>query len=272
MHEIDESPRFSLIIPAWNEASYLPRLLDTVARARDGFHGGPGAIEVIVADNDSTDGTALLARNRGCRVAHVEERRIACVRNGGAAIARGEILCFVDADYRIHPETFNAIDEAMQTGRFVGGATGARFERMSAGIAMTLLALLPLWLTGVDVGVWFCSRDTFDEVGGYDETLPITEDVRFLWAIKKAGRRRRPRQRLTRLSSWGSFVRTFRGGPDIDATTDIAGVRAVVSTRKFDKYGDWHFLRDMLVFPLCLLLAPKRMGTHIQRYWYEDER
>ena len=58
-------------------------------------------------------------------------------------MARGAILSFVDADMRIHPETFNAIDEAMNTGRYVGGATGVRVERMSLGIAATVVAILP---------------------------------------------------------------------------------------------------------------------------------
>ena len=94
------APRFSLIIPAWNEQAYLPRLLDTVDEARTRYRGGPDAAEVIVADNDSTDATAVIARDRGCRVVHVAKRRIAAARNGGAGIARGEILCFVDADFR----------------------------------------------------------------------------------------------------------------------------------------------------------------------------
>jgi 4,4'-diaponeurosporenoate glycosyltransferase len=63
--------RVSLVIPARNEASLLPRLLDTVDTARARYQAGPGAVEVIVADNGSTDRTAEIARNRGCRVVDV---------------------------------------------------------------------------------------------------------------------------------------------------------------------------------------------------------
>ena len=266
------APRMSLIIPAWNEQAYLPRLLDTVDAARACYHGGPDAVEVIVADNDSTDRTAEIARERGCHVAYVERRRIACARNGGAAMARGEILCFVDADFRIHPETFNAIDDAMRTGRYVGGATGMRVERMSLGIASTLFAILPLlWLTGLDAGVWFTERRAYDEVGGYNEELPVSEDVRFLWAIQRAGRRRRPRQRLVRLSSWRSFWRTLTPPPaQVAESIEVCGVRAVLSTRKFDKHGDWHFLLGLLSLPVLVLRG--RLGKYIRQYWYEDER
>ena len=68
------APRMSLIIPAWNEQAYLPRLLDTVDAARACYHGGPDAVEVIVADNDSTDRTAEIARERGRHVAYVVEK------------------------------------------------------------------------------------------------------------------------------------------------------------------------------------------------------
>ncbi|UCC49033.1 MAG: glycosyltransferase, partial [Gemmatimonadota bacterium] len=108
-------PRLSLIVPAYNEQEYLPRLLDTVDVARERYQGGPEAIEVVVVDNLSTDRTEEMARARGCRVVRVERRVIAAARNGGAHAARGEVLAFVDADSRIHPETFNAIDRALAT-------------------------------------------------------------------------------------------------------------------------------------------------------------
>ncbi len=43
-------------------------------------------------------------------------------------------MCFVDADTRIHGETFRAIDDALAGGRVVGGATGVRLERWSPGM------------------------------------------------------------------------------------------------------------------------------------------
>ena len=49
--------RISLVIPAYNEAELLPRLLDTVDTARQCYRHGATAVEVIVADNGSTDRT-----------------------------------------------------------------------------------------------------------------------------------------------------------------------------------------------------------------------
>ncbi len=137
------TPTYSLVIPAFNEQSYLPRLLDSVDIAREQYLQGSAAVEVIVADNKSRDDTARIARDRGCRVATIEKRCIAAVRNGGAALAIGDILCFVDADMRIHPDTFNAIDAAMKTEKYVAGATGVTMENLSPGILAAMAIMFP---------------------------------------------------------------------------------------------------------------------------------
>ena len=74
----------SLIIPAHNETKLLPRLLATVDEARRRFVGGADAVEVMVADNASTDGTSKVAAAGGCVVVLVAKRLIAAARNGGA--------------------------------------------------------------------------------------------------------------------------------------------------------------------------------------------
>ncbi len=117
--------RFSIIIPGYNEENFLPRLLDSIAVARSNFSGGADQIEVIVADNSSTDSTAEVAAAHGARVVTITKRCIAAARNGGARAGGGEILCFIDADSAVHPETFNAIDQAMKSGRYIWGVTGA---------------------------------------------------------------------------------------------------------------------------------------------------
>src|SRR5262252_8697986 len=78
-------PRLSVIIPAYNEEKYLPRLLAGIAAARARYRRGAGAVEVVVADNGSTDATAEVAEARGCRVVPVSKRVIGAARNGGAS-------------------------------------------------------------------------------------------------------------------------------------------------------------------------------------------
>lgn len=240
-------PDISLVIPAYNEASYLPRLLDTIDAARRHYTGGADAIEVIVADNSSTDGTAAIARARGCVVAPVAKRMIAASRNGGAAAATAPILCFVDADMRIHPDTFNAIARAMRNPRIVGGATGVTMERWSVGIALTFALILPLvWLTGMDTGVVFMRRADFIEAGGYPEGRHFAEDVAFLFKLIRLGRSRG--QRMTRLR----------------------GHKSIASARKFDRYGDWHYFWMMPRLAIGTFLPQASNHPTARKYWYED--
>lgn len=237
----------SLITPAYNEEKLLPRLLKSANEARARYHRGPDAAEIIVSDNNSTDSTAAIALQAGARVTKVERRRIAAARNGGAAIARGHILAFVDADTDVHPETFNAIDAAMSTGKFAGGATGWHFERNSAGLAVTrfVVGTLVTGLLRMEGGVVFCSRAAFDAVGGYNEAKDIAEDVEFFRAVRKYGKRNGLRMKM--------------GTPEAEA---------IVCTRKFDEHGDWHMF-FMAWWPLIKRQSFRKI---VDDYWYPEQR
>jgi glycosyltransferase involved in cell wall biosynthesis len=242
-------PRFSLIIPAYNEEAYLPALLNSVARARTRYIGGPDNIEIVVVDNASTDSTAKLARSSACRVVREDKRVIAAVRNTGARNARGQVLVFIDADNIMHPDTFNAIDQRLATGKVVAGASGVKMQRMSFGIAVTYALMVPLvWLTRMDTGVVFCRREDFETVGGYNEGRLFAEDVQLLWDLLKLGRKRG--QKLCRIRS----------------------IKAIYSTRKFDRHGDWHWLGLALRFLYGLIFSKSSMDKFAQRYWYGDQR
>lgn len=241
-------PRFSLIIPAYNEEHYLPRLLDSVDGARKRFSLGPEAVEVIVADNQSIDGTARVAAARACRVVPVEKRVIAAVRNGGAAAARGEILAFVDADSEVHPNTFDEIERILATGSYVAGATGVRMERWSLGIAVTYAIMVPIViLMRMDTGVVFCRRDDFMTVGGYNEDRLFGEDVQFLLDLRRLGKERN--QRLVRVRS----------------------AKALASTRKWDRHGEWHYITQVFRLAWLMIRSPSAHTKFALDYWYSED-
>ncbi len=244
-----DRPRYSLVIPAYNEEAYLPRLLDSVDKARSRYTSGADSVEIIVADNASTDRTALIAVERGCTVVSVQKRVIAATRNGGASRASGELLCFVDADSRIHPETFNAIDRAVDSGKVVAGATGVTLERWSLGLAATYAMMMAMVIPlRMDTGVVFCRREDFINIGGYNEDRMFAEDVQFLWDLKKLGHARK--QRLVRVTS----------------------ARAIASTRKFDKYGEWHYFTQIFRLGFLMFRNPRATTDFAQKYWYGDDR
>lgn len=241
--------RFSVIIPAYNEEKLLPRLLESIEIARANYSGDREQIEVIVADNGSTDRTAEVATRHGARVVHVAKRNIGAARNGGARAASGEILCFIDADSAIHPQTFNEIERVMKTGRYVWGVTGAVPERKSFPVLVTHYSFMPMvWLTGLDIGLSFCRRQDFEAVGGYDESRLYAEDIFLPWALRRLGRARGQK-----------FIR-------------IPKAKALSSARKFDQFGDWHYF-PMLVLAVRNLVTSNWTDEKLAgRYWYNPER
>jgi glycosyltransferase involved in cell wall biosynthesis len=85
--------RFSVIVPAYNEAAYLGQALDSLLH-----QDYDGTYEVIVVDNNSRDDTAAIAARYGVRVVQEPEQGVCAARQRGVDCARGEIIISTDAD------------------------------------------------------------------------------------------------------------------------------------------------------------------------------
>jgi glycosyltransferase involved in cell wall biosynthesis len=108
----------SVIIPTYNEAKYLPDLLESLkSQTCNGF-------EIIVADSGSSDGTIELAKQAGAIVLEGEKKGVAEGRNRGAKAAKNEILLFVDADCVLPSNLIQSVLEASQNPNVIGGSTG----------------------------------------------------------------------------------------------------------------------------------------------------
>ena len=86
---------YSVIIPAYNEETFLPATLTSLHLAMDSIpHNG----EIIVVDNNSTDNTRQVAEKYGAKVVFEPFRQIAKARNSGAKAAKSIFFIFLDAD------------------------------------------------------------------------------------------------------------------------------------------------------------------------------
>ena len=84
--------KFSFIIPAFNEEEFISNCVKSIKNQEgDDF-------EIIVVDNGSSDKTAEIAKNLGVALVSEEKKGISNARNFGVMKAKGEFLCFVDAD------------------------------------------------------------------------------------------------------------------------------------------------------------------------------
>ena len=177
----------SFIIPAFNEERTLGQALQAISNAIATL---PESVEVIVVDDASTDATAAAAAAGGARLLQVNCRHIAATRNAGARAARGAWLIFVDADTLVTGEVVRAAIAALQTGA-VGGGCDIRFEgRLPLYARVLIAAALPVY-RGLRLAAGcfvFCTREAFDRVGGFDETLFAAEEVVLSRALRQHGR------------------------------------------------------------------------------------
>ncbi len=177
----------SFIIPAYNEERGLGRTLAALHAAASDL-GEP--YELIVVDDASTDGTAMVAEAGGARVVHVHYRQIASTRNAGARVARGNILIFVDADTVVPPATLRASVDALRRGAVGGGA----FVRLDGRLPFYGWLLVWIVRSAMRIGrlaagcYVFCTRDAFDLSGGFDERLFATEEIALSRTLGRLGR------------------------------------------------------------------------------------
>ena len=176
---------------------------------------------MIVAVNRCTDRTEEIAVARGARVVQTEARNLAKIRNTAAQSATGDIIVTIDADSRMSPNMLVDIDRLLRSGRYIGGGVMMWPERWSLGIVATGLMLLPLALRHrVSGGLFWCFREDFEAIGGFDEKWVSVEDLDFAKRLKAYGK--------TKGKRFGTILRSY----------------IITSCRKFDTFGDWFLVRD----------------------------
>jgi len=198
----------SVIIPALDEGPRLAALL------RDLLPLGPAA-EVIVVDGGSRDDTVAVARERGARVILSEGGRGPQLR-AGAAIAAGDLYCFLHADLRLPPATVDRLSALIRDPP--GEAVAFRFciDGRSAGYRViewgTNLRSAWLGLPYGDQGL-VVGRAAYEACGGYPP-IPLMEDVALVRQLRASvGIRLLREPVLVSPRRWerdGAFRRTVR--------------------------------------------------------------
>jgi glycosyltransferase involved in cell wall biosynthesis len=177
----------SFVIPAYNEECLIGQTLRTLL---DSAQALEESYEVIVVDDASTDRTAEIARSFGATVIPVNLRKISAVRNAGVRAARGEMLIFIDADTSVPATVLVGAVENIRQGAVGGGARVQMDGRVpSWAPALMTLTSWSLCRLGLAAGCFlFARRDTFEEVGGFDEEYYASEEIHLSRALKAKGR------------------------------------------------------------------------------------
>jgi glycosyltransferase involved in cell wall biosynthesis len=187
-----EPVKISVVVPAFNEERGLAGSLASIRAALTAFDRRGWASELIVCDNNSTDGTAALAKAAGAIVVFEPVNQIARARNTGAARATGDWLVFVDADSHPGVELFADVAEEIQRGRCLAGGSfvaldGDRRLPRVAVAGWNLISRLTRWAAGSFI---FCETAAFREAGGFSLEFFAGEEIDLFRRLKRAARRK----------------------------------------------------------------------------------
>jgi len=187
---VDLAPDYSIVVPAYNEEQLLPATLDRLrtAMAATALRG-----EVVVCDNNSTDGTAALARASGAHVVREPVNQISRARNAGARAARGRYLVFVDADTVVPPPALRQALDALVSGRVCGGGAAVVMEGVSSGVPARMVWLWNALSRGRRLAAGsfvFALREAFFAVGGFSERVYASEEIWLSRSLRRWGRDR----------------------------------------------------------------------------------
>ena len=170
------------IVPTLNEAgcirACLNRLIDV------------GAVDIVVVDSGSTDGTADIVRREFEQIKLIE---IASANRGrqmniGVEHTGADILLFVHADLLV-PEPSLVQIRAAVAGGALGGGFKKRYVPGTAGLRLYALLLNTVYLPCfglVGTNAIFVRRDVFRSVGGF--ATGHMEDLSFSRALRRRGR------------------------------------------------------------------------------------
>lgn len=178
--------RFSIVIPARNEARFLPGLLKSIdANLRE-------SIEIIVVDVNSIDGTSDIARTWGCRVVTSDRDLTPSeARNLGWPLAQATTIVFLDADVEITAlwaEELQSLDVQKLESEHI--LTGDQYHISSNPSLIERLWFAPLrskppsYINGGNIII---PKRLLERIGGFNEQLETGEDVDLCQRAKASG-------------------------------------------------------------------------------------
>lgn len=166
-------PKYSVIIPTYNDAKRIPRAINSVIKQK------LGDWELIIIDDGSTDKTSQIV------IPYVNDLRInyfkkpnagvAAARNTGYELSKGKFIVFLDSDDEVKPDLLKDFDDLVKSKSNVG--------ILSCGLLMGNKKRVPRSNPAIsnfkysNLSGSFCVKaEVFHNCGRYDENLKQSEN------------------------------------------------------------------------------------------------
>ena len=180
--------KLSIVMPAYNERRTIRDIVAAVlAVPLEGVEK-----ELVIVDDGSTDETPeVLARyGERIRVVRQDNQGVAAARNAGIAVARGDLLAFLDSDDVWLPRKLDLQAARIETDPGLGlvhcgvdfTGTGIRLDGMEGSVALDILRLDRSVIVAHGSGV-MVPRRVAGEVGGFDARMRVSEDWDFCYRV-----------------------------------------------------------------------------------------
>lgn len=182
MEEVENknNPPFTIIIPCKNEEKYIGRLLQSLEEQQ---YVDIAKIPVLIADAGSTDNTLKIIQH------HIDKEKLNITvingglpsvgRNNGARQATTNYLAFIDADIQLGEPDFltKVLAAALEKD---ADLVATHIKCMDGNVVDNFFWAchsMALQVKTYSAGMFiFMKRNTFFELGGFDERIQIGED------------------------------------------------------------------------------------------------
>jgi cellulose synthase/poly-beta-1,6-N-acetylglucosamine synthase-like glycosyltransferase len=199
----------TIVMPAYNAASHLPRVIPAAIAA---LKGG----RLIVVDPGSSDGTAALARDLGAEVLELGHRAgPALARNRGVELVKTPICLFIDADCVAHANVVEMVQALFDSNPDLVSVTGSYDdsppEQNFFSQYMNLRHHYTHHQANPDgssfwAGCGAVRTEVFRRIGGFDAEqfpMPMIEDIELAFRLRPQGKMRLDSAlQVTHLKRW----------------------------------------------------------------------
>jgi glycosyltransferase involved in cell wall biosynthesis len=177
----------SVVIPTLREEERIGSLLRALQAQEYS-----GATEIFVVDGNSEDSTQDVVRGFAGVTLLASERGTSRQRNVGANRANGELLVFMDADCVPSPLFLAKVARSYERWPFAVACPWFVARESPAIRAVYFVFNLLFWMgqSWLRTGSGVCivtPRRVFHQVGGFDESLHLAEDIHYIRRAARCG-------------------------------------------------------------------------------------
>ena len=170
------NPKFSVIIPVYNEEKDIGKCLDSLKKQ------SYNNFEIIIVDDGSKDRTVEIVKKfKGVRIIKGKHKGPGFSRNLGVKSAKGKILFFIDADMILHKNYLNLLSKPIIKGKAIGTEEQFQFANNLDNIWARCYGKYRANPTVEREGKAFRAilKSEFLKMGGFDPKLGYADDQTF---------------------------------------------------------------------------------------------